>query len=64
MTTGNLLYLAMTIGMFGVFALMLAYQSWRQSQLESVMIGTSTESLAPKRPTSTGYEDDREAQAA
>jgi hypothetical protein len=35
MTTGNVLYLAMAIGMFVVFALVLAYQSWQQSRLGS-----------------------------
>ncbi len=33
MTTGNVLYLAMAIGTFVVFALVLAYESWRQSRL-------------------------------
>jgi hypothetical protein len=33
MTTGNLLYLAMSIGMFATFSAVLAYQSWQQSKL-------------------------------
>ena len=33
MTTGNVLYLAMSIGMFLVFAVVLGYQSWQQSRL-------------------------------
>jgi hypothetical protein len=33
MTTGNVLYLAMSIAMFVVFAGVLAYQSWQQSRL-------------------------------
>jgi hypothetical protein len=32
MTTGNLLYLAMSIGMFTIFSVVLAYQSWQQSK--------------------------------
>ena len=64
MTTGNVLYLVMTIGMFGVFALMLAYQSWKQSQLGSDMIGTSTKRPAPQRPISARYQDARDAHAA
>jgi hypothetical protein len=32
MTTGNVLYLAMSIGMFGLFSAVLAYQSWQQSR--------------------------------
>jgi hypothetical protein len=33
MTTGNVLYLAMSIGSFALFAVVLAYQSWRESQV-------------------------------
>lgn len=40
MSTGNLLYLLMSIGVFAVFGLVLAYQSWQQSQLGPDMIGT------------------------
>jgi hypothetical protein len=32
MTTGNVLYLLMTIAMFGAFSAVLAYQSWQQSR--------------------------------
>lgn len=32
MTTGNVLYLAMSVGMFGFFSAVLAYQSWQQSR--------------------------------
>ena len=33
MTTGNVLYLLMVIGMFVSFSAVLAYQSWQQSRL-------------------------------
>jgi hypothetical protein len=33
MTTGNLLYLLMVIGVFLLFSVVLAYQSWQQSRL-------------------------------
>jgi len=32
MTTGSLLYLLMTIVAFGLFSVVLAYQSWQQSR--------------------------------
>jgi hypothetical protein len=38
MTTGNMLYLAMTIGVFVVLSAVLAYQSWQQSRLGPDMI--------------------------
>ena len=34
MTTGNVLYLLMVVGMFVSFSIVLAYQSWHQSRLE------------------------------
>ncbi|HVY15624.1 MAG TPA: hypothetical protein VHB27_10360 [Rhodopila sp.] len=40
MSTGNLLYLLMCIGMFTVFAIVLAYESWQQSKLGPDMLGT------------------------
>jgi hypothetical protein len=40
MTTGNLLYLLMAIGVFIGFAAVLAYVSWQQSQTGPDMIGT------------------------
>lgn len=64
MTTGNVLYLAMTIGMFGMFALMLAYQSWRQSALEVAMAGAPVERPAPQRLAQARYEETRDAHAA
>jgi hypothetical protein len=33
MTTGNVLYLALSIGSFLLFAAVLAYQSWREARL-------------------------------
>ncbi len=33
MTTGNVLYLLMTIGMFVAFSAVVGYQSWQQSRL-------------------------------
>ncbi len=38
MSTGNVLYLLMCIGVFASFAIVLAYQSWQQSKLGSEMI--------------------------
>jgi len=32
MTTGDMLYLAMVIGMFSLFAGVLAYETWQQSR--------------------------------
>lgn len=43
MSTGNLLYLLMCIGMFVVFAVALAYCSWQQSKLGPEMIGSVPE---------------------
>ncbi len=43
MSTGNLLYLLMCIGMFAVFAVVLAYCSWQQSTLGPDMIGSVPE---------------------
>ncbi len=40
MTTGNLLYLLMAIGVFTGFAGVLAYVSWQQGTLGPDMIGT------------------------
>lgn len=33
MTTGSVLYLLMSIGMFAVFSAVLAYESWQQARL-------------------------------
>ena len=41
MTTGNVLYLLMSIAMFVVLAGVLAYQSWKQSRLGPEMVTTS-----------------------
>ncbi len=38
MSTGNFLYLLMTIGSFVGFALVLAYQSWEQGKLGPEML--------------------------
>ena len=43
MSTGNLLYLLMCIGMFAGFAVVLAYESWQQSRLGPDMIGSVPE---------------------
>ena len=45
MTTGNILYLLMCLGMFSTFAVTLAYVSWQQSQEGPEMItsGVATE---------------------
>ncbi len=42
MTTGSILYLAMTIGVMVVFSLVLGYQAWQQSRLGPDMISNST----------------------
>lgn len=34
MTLGNILYLAMAIGVFGLFSAVLAYQTWLQTRPE------------------------------
>ena len=33
MTSGSLLYLLMCLAVFGVFSVVLAYESWQQSRL-------------------------------
>ena len=33
MTFGNVLYLALSLGTFGLFSAVLGYQSWKQSRL-------------------------------
>lgn len=38
MSTGNVLYLLMCIGMFAGFAIVLAYQSWQQGRLGPDMV--------------------------
>jgi len=38
MTMGNVLYLLMVIGVFVVFAAVLAYQSWQQARLGPDMV--------------------------
>jgi len=38
MTTGNLLYLLMSIGMFAAFSAVLAYESWQQSRLRPEVV--------------------------
>ncbi len=48
MTTGNLLFLAMTLGVFTVFAAVLAYMSWQQSQMGP---DTITTGVAAERPS-------------
>ena len=35
MTTGNVLYLLMSIGVFGPFSAVLGYESWMQSRTET-----------------------------
>ncbi len=40
MTTGNVLYLLMSIGAFAVFAAVLAYESWQQSRFGQGVIPT------------------------
>lgn len=35
MTLGNILYLALAVGVFCLFSITLAYQSWRQSRAET-----------------------------
>jgi hypothetical protein len=35
MTLGNILYLAMAVGVFGLFSAVLAYETWWQSRTES-----------------------------
>jgi len=47
MTTGNVLYLAMSIGMFVVFAVVLAYESWQDSRVGSDAVSGSTPAPQP-----------------
>ena len=41
MTIGNVLYLLMSIGMFAVFSVVLAYQSWQQSRVGPEVVPAS-----------------------
>jgi hypothetical protein len=43
MTTGNVLYFAMSIGTFSLLSVALAYQSWRQSSLGPEMVRVRTQ---------------------
>jgi hypothetical protein len=43
MTKGEVIYLAMTIGMFVVFAGFLAYYSWQQSRMGPDMLAAKGE---------------------
>ena len=47
MTTGSTLYLVMSIGMFVVFSLVLAYQSWQQSRLGPETLPAVKQNAAP-----------------
>lgn len=42
MTTGNILYLAMVIAVFGMFGGVLAYQSWQQTRRGPEMLEDRT----------------------
>ncbi len=48
MTTGSLLYLLLSIGMFTVLAVVLAYQSWQQSRMGPEMLTTSSPASHPE----------------
>ena len=50
MTTGSMLYLAMTIGVMAIFSLVLAYQAWHQSRLGPDMISDSTPQTPAAQP--------------
>jgi hypothetical protein len=43
MTIGNVLYLVLSLGMFGTFSAMLAWQTWQQTSRERVMRQPQTE---------------------
>ena len=47
MTTGNVLYLMMVIGVFMLFSAMLAYQSWQQSRPDPAPVRAQTPEPAP-----------------
>lgn len=50
MTTGNVLYLLMSIGMFAVFAVVLAYQSWQQSRRGAEVVPASSSPASHPEP--------------
>lgn len=50
MTTGNVLYLLMSIGMFAVFAAILAYYSWQQSRQGPEIVPTSSSPASHPEP--------------
>ena len=56
MTTGNVLYLAMSVGMFGLFSAVLAYQSWQQSRQGPDMISAPADRHQDTDLQSTGDE--------
>ncbi len=47
MTTSNVLYRLLAIGMFGVFSGTLAYQSWRQARREAETVSAPVERGEP-----------------
>jgi hypothetical protein len=60
MTTGSVLYLLMCLAMFGVFAVVLAYQSWQQAKFGPEMLPDSGSGQVPP----TEHADDHHALAA
>ncbi len=50
MTLGNMLYLAMSVGAFGLFSAVLAYQSWQQSRLGPEMLPATEDHRDERHP--------------
>jgi hypothetical protein len=48
MTTGSALYLLMALGVFALFSVVLAYQSWQQSRRGPDMLPAQTEHEEPR----------------
>jgi FtsH-binding integral membrane protein len=48
MTTGSMLYLLMSTGMFVVFSAVLAYESWQQARLGPEVSPTSAPTMTPE----------------
>ncbi len=47
MTTGNVLYLMLCLGMFTAFALVLAYESWQQSRIGRDVVAEPDRNAGP-----------------
>lgn len=47
MTTGNVLFLLMVVGMFASFSAVLAYQSWQQARSRATVVAKLAKHPAP-----------------